>query len=162
MIFLTVGTQLPFLRLVEAVEGWAGQHPDQQVIAQLGDGGKSPHMTCHRVLDPSDFRDLCVKADLIVSHAGTGSFLMAHQVDTPLLVMPRRADLGEHRNDHQMATAAHFEGRPGVHVVYEAGDVAPSIDRLIAGDGRGPRFADHADDSLITAIRDVVFAHGAP
>lgn len=161
MIFLTVGTQLPFLRLVEAVEDWAKQHPEEEVIAQLGDATKSPRMACHRVLDPGDFRDLCVKADLIVSHAGTGSFLMAHEVNTPLLVMPRRAALGEHRNDHQMATAAHFEGRPGVHVVYEADAIAPSIDRLIAGQGHGPRFADHADDSLITAIRDVVFGDGA-
>ncbi|MEM7731337.1 MAG: glycosyltransferase [Pseudomonadota bacterium] len=160
MIFLTVGTQLPFPRLVRAVDDWAGQHPEREVVAQLGDKVSSGHMTCHRVLPPEAFRAFCVQADLIVSHAGTGSFLMAHQVDRPLLVMPRRAALGEHRNDHQMATAAHFAGHEGVHVVHEAQDVAGHIDRMIGGATTGPRFADHADDSLIAAIRGVVFATG--
>lgn len=161
VIFLTVGTQLPFPRLVRAVDDWAGQHPEVEVVAQSGHGAKAKHMTSHRFLSPEAFRETCARADLIVSHAGTGTFLMAHQLDKPVLVMPRRAALGEHRNDHQSATAAHFEGRPGVHVVHEAEDVGPGIDRLIKENARGPRFAEHADDGLIAAIRDVVFAGGS-
>ncbi|MEM6587049.1 MAG: glycosyltransferase [Pseudomonadota bacterium] len=143
------------------MDDWAALHPDMEVVAQLGDGATADHMTCHCVLPPETFRACCLRADLIVSHAGTGSFLMAHQVNKPLLVMPRRAALGEHRNDHQMATAAHFADHTGVHIVHEAEDVGPNIDLLLDGSGQGPRFSEHADESLIAAIRGVVFAQGS-
>ena len=161
MIFLTVGTQLPFPRLVQAVDDWAGRHPEVEVVAQSGHGPKAKNMTCHRFLSPEAFRETCMRADLIVSHAGTGTFLMAHQEDKPVLVMPRRAAFGEHRNDHQSATAAHFGGRRGVHVVHDAEDVGTAIDGLMTGNAHGPRFAEHADERLIAAIRHVVFADGS-
>ena len=34
--------------------------------------------------------------------------------------MPRRASLGEHRNDHQLATARQLEARAGLAVAWEA------------------------------------------
>ena len=46
-----------------------------------------------------------VKASLIISHAGMGTILSALQKDKPIIVFPRIAALGEHRNEHQLATA---------------------------------------------------------
>ena len=37
MIFVTVGTQLPFERLIEAVADWSARNPGQRVIAQTGE-----------------------------------------------------------------------------------------------------------------------------
>ena len=45
-------------------------------------------------------------AAAIVAHAGMGTILTALETGKRLLVMPRRAALGEHRNDHQLATVS--------------------------------------------------------
>jgi UDP-N-acetylglucosamine transferase subunit ALG13 len=47
MIFVTVGSQMPFDRLVEAVDGWVGQ-TTREVLAQIGDSQLKPkkHALC--------------------------------------------------------------------------------------------------------------------
>ena len=47
----------------------------------------------------------------------------------PILIMPRQAALGEHRNDHQLATADRLKDRTGVFV---AADEAALSERLYA------------------------------
>ena len=42
MIFVTVGTDLPFDRMVRVMDEWAGQNPQREVFAQIGEGGWQP------------------------------------------------------------------------------------------------------------------------
>jgi UDP-N-acetylglucosamine transferase subunit ALG13 len=57
------------------------------------------------------FRSLLAEADVIISHAGTGSSLAAlHAGRCPVLV-PRRAEQGEHVDDHQREIARELAGR---------------------------------------------------
>ena len=42
MIFATVGTQLPFDRLIVALDQWAASSPDVEVFAQIGRGEYRP------------------------------------------------------------------------------------------------------------------------
>ena len=162
MIFVTVGTQLPFDRLIRGVDAWAAAHPEVEVQAQTGQiapGGYHPrHMISAATLDPETFDGFCRRARLIVAHAGTGSLLKSNTFGTPVLLMPRRSALGEHRNDHQLATAAHFGGRPGVNVVHEEDEIAPRIDALLAVPPRPPALGDAADPGLVAALRRVIFA----
>ena len=53
VIFVTVGTQLPFERLVGTVDCWAaGQSPRPDVLAQVGCGRMDyAHIRCERTLD---------------------------------------------------------------------------------------------------------------
>ncbi len=161
MIFVTVGTQLPFDRLVRSVDLWAKAHPDIPVRAQIGavgPGGYLPqHMESAASLHPADYNRLCREARLIVAHAGTGSFIKAQTLGTPILAMPRKHALGEHRNDHQLATAAHFAPRDGVIVVHDEKDLPDAIDNALSDDARPAALPPHADESLIAAIRAVVF-----
>jgi len=110
MIFLTLGTQLPFDRLVAALDAWCAQSGcGGQVVAQIpdpGPGGHRPrHFTATRWMAPAEYAATARAATVIVSHAGMGTIITALDLARPLIVMPRRADLGEHRNDHQIATA---------------------------------------------------------
>ena len=41
-IFVTVGTQLPFDRLIAAIDSWAGKNAQADIFAQVGDGGMHP------------------------------------------------------------------------------------------------------------------------
>ena len=54
----------------------------------------------------------------------------------PVVLLPRRARLGEHANDHQLDTAAWFGSRPGVHVA-ETEARLDGPHRRGAGPGRG-------------------------
>ncbi|MEA3389272.1 MAG: glycosyltransferase [Pseudomonadota bacterium] len=115
MIFATVGTQLPFPRFLEAVDRVAGRR-GLKVIAQTCDPGCSyAHMETHATLAPSQFDRLVRSADIIVGHAGIGTILSAARAEKPAVLFARRADLGEHRNDHQMATLSSFRDRPGIY-----------------------------------------------
>ena len=42
MIFVSVGSMLPFERLVQAMDAWAGAHPDTKVVIQYGNGAYKP------------------------------------------------------------------------------------------------------------------------
>ena len=128
MILLSVGTQLPFDRLVRAVDDWALVHPRIEVIAQIGPSTYRPHtLKAFAFLDQGAFLDLQKRADRHISHAGMGSILTAMEYGKPIIVMPRDFGRGEHRNGHQAATARRFADTPGVHV---AADVGALTDRL--------------------------------
>jgi len=120
-IFVTVGTELPFNRLVRAVDEWAGlTGRGDQVFAQTGHSEFAPrHIRSSTMLDGRDFRRLFSEADLVIAHAGMGTIISALEAGQPLVVVPRRADLGEHRNDHQRATVDRLVERGLVTAVDE-------------------------------------------
>lgn len=128
MILVTVGTQLPFDRLIRMMDELA-LGLDEPVIAQIGRAHYEPvNMEWHRVIPPLEFEPLVDRARVIVSHAGIGTILTAERHGRSLILFPRAVEMGEHRNDHQMATASAMTGREGVAVARDAADLR----RLIA------------------------------
>ena len=116
MIFVTIGTQLPFDRLIKIIDGLAPQL-NEEVVAQVYQCGFTPqNIKTVDFLAPDEFNALFDKARLIVSHAGMGTILSALQKDKPIIVFPRIAALGEHRNEHQLATAHKFKKMGAVNV----------------------------------------------
>src|SRR5690606_314677 len=97
MIFVSVGSQLPFDRLIRAVDGWAcGRGLD--VFAQIGQSAYLPRNIQYSVyLDSTAYREKVEKCTLFVSHAGIGSIVSALSNGKPVIVMPRSKLLGEHR-----------------------------------------------------------------
>ena len=109
MIFVTVGAQIPFDRLVRTVDAWCGRSSRRDVFAQVGPSGYRPaHMEWAEFLSPDDFRRHVQEAEILVSHAGMGSILTALQYRKPIVVLPRRAELRETRSNHQISTVLHF------------------------------------------------------
>ena len=116
MIFVTTGTQLPFDRLIKIIDELAPQL-NEEVIAQVYQCGFTPkNIKTVDFLAPDEFNTLFDKARLIVSHAGMGTILSALQKEKPIIVFPRIAALGEHRNEHQLATANKFKELGSVYV----------------------------------------------
>jgi len=141
MIFVTTGTQLPFPRLIGAMERLAPEL-GERVVAQIGpDTGDYPALEVAGHLSPDRFEALVAEARVIVAHAGIGTILSARRHGKPLIVMARRHDLGEHRNDHQMATLAALGGREGLYAADDAEDLGDLLRRrdLVPGrDAPGP------------------------
>lgn len=132
MLFLTVGAQMPFDRLVRAVDAWAAAHPDVDVFAQVGPTSYRPaHLRHVGFMEPRAFRATFAAADAVVSHAGMGNIITALETRKPILVMPRRGDLHETRNDHQLATAQRFRDLGAVEVAFDERELPARLDALL-------------------------------
>jgi len=131
VILVTVGGQLPFDRLVHTVDRWAMQEQRVDVFAQIGKSESPPNcIPWQYFLSPSEFRCKARDAQVIVAHAGMGSILTALELGKPIVVMPRRAHLGEHRNDHQTATVEHLGRDAGLVVASNERELVERLARL--------------------------------
>ncbi|MGB2863371.1 MAG: glycosyltransferase [Sedimentisphaerales bacterium] len=132
MIFLTVGTQFPFDRLVKAVDEAAGTNGfDEKIVAQIGDSSYCPeNFEAAPSVEKAVFDQHFNEADSIISHAGMGTITMALDHRKPLLVMPRLKKYGEVVNDHQLAIAKKFEQLGYLLVAYGAEDVPIKMKQL--------------------------------
>lgn len=160
MIFATVGTQLPFDRLLTALDSWAAAHPDVSVVAQTGAAQQSfAHLTCHETIGQLAFRETFDQAEVVVAHAGMGTILTASELGKPVVIMARLVRYREHRTDHQLATAAEMSRLGNVFVADGPEDLADKIDaaRAAAAD-MGQTLGADASPELISALRGVVRA----
>ena len=125
MIFLTVGTQFPFDRLVEAVDQAIDDGVlKEEVFAQIGRSKYKPrNFKAVQSLDKSAFDRYIREADRIIGHAGMGTIISAMDHDKPLLVMPRLRRHREVVNDHQKAIAKQFEKQQFLLVAYHVDDL---------------------------------------
>ena len=161
MIFLTVGTQLHFDRLTAEVDRWAGERGRTDVFGQVGPTELDlKHINTVGHLDPDAFNAKFDAADAVIGHAGTGTIFGSLRAGKPLLIMPRRASLGEQRNEHQLATARRFQEFGGFDIAFEAEELFDKLDALAELAAGGTRSGDtigaHASDELITAVRAFV------
>lgn len=154
MIYVTVGTQLPFDRLVMIVEEWAAAN-GVPMVAQVGPSKLSFSWADARpFLSPTEAHTHLNEADFVVGHAGMGTILSALELGRPLIIFPRRFALGEHRNDHQMATARKFLGYPGVHVAFDELELKELLSRALSGfGGNGQRGSKFANDEFILELK---------
>lgn len=133
MIFATVGTQLPFDRLLQALETWAARNPNVPVLAQSGDcTRKFAHVQTIRHLTQTEFSAALSSARLIVAHAGMGTILSASELGKPVILMPRRAKFDEHRNDHQLDTANEMRRLSNVTVVDDGEALHQALDLAVS------------------------------
>ena len=137
MIFVAVGTQFPFDRLVKLMDEWAAEH-DEKVIAQISDGKYLPqHIEWYRFLDGAQYNKNIQDAAVFVSHAGMGNIISAREQGTPIIVMNRQYKLGEHRNDHQadgLKWMAKLDGVYTASTQQELFDHLGQIDKLQPAD----------------------------
>ena len=156
MIFVTVGAQMPFDRLVKTVDQWAGSRRRDDVFAQIGPTDYCPSsIQWTKFMEPEEFRRRFEAARVIVAHAGTGSIITALQVGKPILIMPRRASLRETRNDHQVATAEQFRRFGSVAVAWDEKELIARLE--VIDDLHGLQaVGSHASRELIGAIRGFI------
>lgn len=158
MIFITVGTDHPFDRMVRVVDEWARDAGRQDVFAQIGEGGWEPrHMRFTHFLQPSEFAKQFGAARVIVSHAGMGTILTALHHGKPILVMPKKASLAEHRNEHQTATCRHMMEIAGVNVAFDERELRAKLERVDELTG-GRQIDSFASKALVSGIRDFIFS----
>ena len=157
MIFVTVGHQMPFDRLIRAMDEWAASCSRSDVFAQIGRSDYQPRIIrAQRFLAPGEFDQRMDDATAVVAHAGTGTIIAALERGKPLLVLPRLSKFGETRNDHQVPTAKHFAD---AGYVLAAGDERELPCRLRDLEKFTPRatIGGTASAELLARLRQFVF-----
>lgn len=101
MIFALVGThEQQFDRLVRALDDL---DTDEARIVQYGYSTYRPaNCAAHKFLPFDDVRRYMEAADVVITHAGTGSVMFALSLGKRPIVAPRYAKFGEHVDDHQL------------------------------------------------------------
>jgi UDP-N-acetylglucosamine transferase subunit ALG13 len=156
MILVTVGTDLPFDRMVKVVDAWAGECGRKDIFAQIGEGGWRPeHIPYSEFLQPDEFSSHFDSASIVISHAGMGTILSALFHGKPILVMPKLASLGEHRNEHQTATAVRMRELGNVNVAFDEQELRDRLDHL---EELAPsrKIGSFASESLVAGIQDFI------
>lgn len=158
MIFVTVGTQLPFDRLVRAVDAWA-ERTGGEAFAQIAGGEPPRRIGWTRSLTPASFDEHLARATVVVAHAGMGTILSCLRSRRPLLVLPRRAELGEHRNDHQVATARRLAASGRLNVAMDESELGERLD-AIGSLGVPEAIGAYAEPGLLAFVRSFVRGEG--
>ncbi len=158
MIFVTIGTQEPFDRLIKIVDELAIDLK-QDIVAQVFNSSyEARNLTLIDFVNPKEFESLFKKAELIISHAGMGSIISALSIGKPIIVMPRKASLGEHRNEHQLATAKKMGEIDGVYIVRNKEELKKNINFLLKNKNNREvfKFSNVASKELIDSIKEYI------
>ena len=160
---VTVGTVMPFDRLVKGVADLKpGEGRPSRLIAQVGEGGATPDgMDAHESIDFDQMLAVLERANVVFCHGGTGSLITALRAGCRIVAMPRRADLGEHYDDHQEEIVSAFAARGLIEVAEDAGDLQAALSRALA---KQPERATTDPTALIERLRELTkqwFGHEA-
>jgi beta-1,4-N-acetylglucosaminyltransferase len=153
MIFLTVGSEFPFDRLVRAVDYIIDSGKfSKQVFAQVGNSRYKPrHMSWETIMERGDYIQRLKDSDGVIAHAGMGTILACLELQKPLLVMPRQAKFGEVVNDHQLGTAFRFEEMGQILVAQNETELEQHIGRLLKF---RPRVRQEGTQMIINCVRE--------
>ena len=105
MIFITVGTEnFPFNRLLKAIdEAKASNQIKEEVFAQRGNSDYLPsNYDFANFLDFYKELEYIKKADIVITHAGTGSTFLTLSFGKIPIIFPRQKIYNEHLDDHQI------------------------------------------------------------
>jgi UDP-N-acetylglucosamine transferase subunit ALG13 len=155
-LFVTVGTQFPFDRLVRSVDEWLARHPGVAAFGQIGPSMYRPrHMRSEAFIDAEECRRRVKAATVVIAHAGMGSIITALELGKPIIVMPRSAGLDEHRNDHQLATARNMLAQGRVIVAFDEAHLTEKLNQLDSLSA-SREISTEASPRLLSALRHFI------
>ena len=162
MIFATVGTQLPFDRLLSGLDSWAGRNSGIPILAQSGASQRRfHHIRTVPHMGQARFQMEFEQARLVVAHAGMGTILLAAELGKPVILMPRRAKFKEHRNDHQQDTANEMNRLSNVTIVADGEALHHALDMAVSSGFETLRDAPPLQSDqlppLIETVRDFIW-----
>ena len=114
MIFITLGSQkFQFNRLLKAVDEQIAEGKiKDEVFAQIGVSDYKPQNFKYKdFLNRAEFSDLQKKAEIEITHGGTGAIIGAVKEGKMVIAVPRLKKYGEHVDDHQIQIIEQFKNQ---------------------------------------------------
>lgn len=130
MIFVTLGSQkFQFNRLLKVIDELIDDGTiEEEVYAQIGYSDYIPvNYSFKHFFDREEFAYQINKADIIITHGGTGAIISAVKKRKRVIAVPRLAEFGEHVDNHQLQLINQFKE---LELIYECLDVNKLGDSL--------------------------------
>ena len=111
MIFVTLGSQkFQFNRLLKAMDDQiADGKISDRVFAQTGASDYLPKGYEYKpFLNRDEYTEWIDKADIVITHGGTGAIIGAVKKGKKVIAVPRLKKYGEHVDDHQLQLIGQF------------------------------------------------------
>ena len=132
-IFITTGSQkFQFNRLLKEVDQlYEDGLLTMSAFAQIGSSDYRPkHYEYRDFLDRDAFAVEMDRADIVITHGGTGVIISAVKKGKKVIAVPRLAKYGEHVDDHQLQLLEQFEGMGIIEVCHETDNLADCLARV--------------------------------
>jgi len=133
MIFVTLGSQkFQFNRLVSKIDELIEKGViAEEVMAQTGASTYQPkHFKCVDFMDRTEFAETLEKADIVITHGGTGVIIGAVKKGKKVIAVPRYAKYGEHVDDHQLQLLRQFDDLNIICACYEVDDLEKCVKEI--------------------------------
>lgn len=111
MIFIILGSQkFQFNRLLQTMDNLVERGTvTDEVFAQSGYSDYEPrYYSFKSFLDRNKFEEMQTKANIIITHGGTGAIIGAIKKRKKVIAVPCMAEYGEHVDDHQLQIIGQF------------------------------------------------------
>jgi len=126
MIFVTVGThEQPFNRLVKYVDE---MNIENNIFIQTGYCTYKPrNCQFEKMISYDRMLNFSEIADIIITHGGPGSIMLALQQNKIPIVVPRQHKYGERVNDHQVDFTRRLEAEKKIIAIYDIENLEKNI-----------------------------------
>lgn len=127
MIFVTLGSQkFQFNRLLKAIDELK---INEEMFAQIGYSDYIPKNYAYkRFLNRDEFSSWEEKADIIITHGGTGAIIGAVKKGKKVIAVPRLKKYGEHVDDHQLQLIEQFKNLNLIYSCQDTNELKKAID----------------------------------
>ena len=134
LIVVTVGTDHhPFGRLIGWIDRWLARHGDNvDAVVQHGTAPPPRFGRAAAYLDHAEFLTLTGRAQMVVCHGGPATIAECRRLGHVPIVVPRRPDLGEHVDDHQVRFCKRLAAKDMVHLPRDEDELWKLLDAGLA------------------------------
>lgn len=132
MILILLGTQdNSFHRLLDKVQELIDKKViTEKVVVQAGRTKyESKDMEIYSLMPEEKLREIMEKADLVITHGGVGSIVMALKMGKKVIAVPRLSTFGEHINDHQIQIVDSFDKQDFLIGITELDDLEKALNK---------------------------------
>lgn len=133
-IFITLGSQkFQFNRLLKAVDELCekGIVDAEDVFAQIGYSDYLPKSFSYKkFLDRDEFSAEMCKAEIVITHGGTGAIIGAVKKGKKVIAVPRRAKYEEHVDDHQLQLIKQFDDLNLICSCHDTSELESALDTV--------------------------------
>ena len=156
-IFITLGSQkFQFNRLLKSVDGLCerGTIEAEDVFAQIGYSDYLPkNFNYKKFLDRDEFNREMEKADIVITHGGTGAIIGAVKKGKKVIAVPRLANYGEHVDDHQLQLITQFDDLNLICPCHDTNKLEIALDIV-----RRTKYNDYKSNTrnIISSIEDYI------
>ena len=134
MIFITLGTQkFQFDRVLKEIDKLIeeGKLKKEDLQVQCVFSEYVPkNFEIFDLKPQNEIDELIDKAEVIITHSGTGSIIGALKKKKKLIIIPRLKKYGEHVDNHQMELAELFNEKFNIPIVLDVKDLYDTINKM--------------------------------